>query len=383
LKNKILAISNFGDFVGGGEYSFFDLMSCMRDHFHPLVIVPQNGSVGNRFQKKNIPANVIPLSKIRPWSFPSIFESVRYLLLAAKRAKVSLIYANGSRPAFYGGIVGRVLKIPLIWHCRIAKKDKWLDPFLSRLSNLIIVNSRATGKRFTDQTQKKIRVIHNGIDTQWLKEESVCRARVQAPGRQIILVVARVSQCKRHDLALSAFEEAAGAYPDSHLVLAGAKDPFEPEWWDYLQKRTVNSPYAERIHWVGHVEDVRPWYRAASILLLPSDNESFGRVLVEAMACGIPVVATRGGGVPEIVRHEKDGILVPMGKSHELADAIGRILEDDATRQKMGRSGIERAKEFGLESHIKAIIGTFEEALGIERTIMPTQTSNGLIDGGQ
>lgn len=302
--------------------------------------------------------------------------------MAAKKAKVSLIYANGSRPAFYGGIVGRLLKIPLIWHCRIAEKDYWLDPILSRLSNLIIVNSRATGKRFSEQIQGKIRVIYNGIDTQWLKDENVCDAHLQVQENKILLAVARISKWKRHDLVISAFEAVAETQPDLSLVIVGAKDPLEPEWWDYLQKRTADSRYAKRIHWIGNVEDVRPWYRAASILLLPSENEAFGRVLVEAMACGVPVVAARGGGVPEIVRHGKDGILIPMGKSHAMAEAIRIILKDEDTTKKMSRSGKERAKMFSLESHIKAIICEFEEAIGIGRTILPKKASNGLIAGG-
>jgi glycosyltransferase involved in cell wall biosynthesis len=383
LKKKILAISNYGNFVGGGEHSFFNLISCIRNHFHPVVIVPENGSVGNRFQKQNIHTQVIPLSKIRPWLFPSIFKTVRRLIIVAKNAKISLLYANGSRPAFYGGIVGKALKIPVIWHCRIAEKDYGLDSVLSRLSNLIIVNSGVTARRFSEQIQCKIQIIYNGIDTQWLKEEGICRDHVQAPDGKILLVVARVSKCKRHDLALNAFEEIAGAHPDLHLVLIGAKDPFEDEWWNYLHNRTSDSPLAERIHWIGHVEDIRSWYRAASILLLPSDNESFGRVLVEAMACKVPVVATAAGGIPEIVRHGKDGILVPVGKSQEMANAIKQILKDDSIKTKMSQSAEERAKKFSHESHIRAIISTFEETLGIEQTIVHKQPPNNFITNNQ
>jgi glycosyltransferase involved in cell wall biosynthesis len=380
---KLIAISNFGDFVGGGECSFFDMVSHIGNWFCPIVVAPKKGRLVNRFKVNNIYVEVIPFLKIRPWLFSDILKSIQSLKKTVEKANASLIYANGSKPAFYGGIVGRILKLPVIWHCRIAERDYLLDSVLSQLSRLIIVNSRATAKRFSKRIQNKIRIVHNGVDIQWLKDKSVCRAHVQATGCRIILVVARVSKVKRHDLAISAFEEAAGTHPDLHLVLVGAKDPFEPEWWNYLQKRANNSLYTERIHWIGQVEDIRPWYRSAAILLLPSDNESFGRVLVEAMAFGIPVIATRCGGVPEIVRHGKDGILVSMGKSHELADAIRIILENDDTRLKMGRFGAERAKEFSLESHIKAIIGAFEEASGLERTIRSKQDSNILIGGGQ
>lgn len=364
MGKNILAISNFGDFVGGGERSFFDVIYRIGQHFSPVVVAPKDGTLVDRFQMNNIYAEVIPFSKIRPWFFLSILESIQNLKKTVEEANVSLIYANGSRPTFYGGLVGRILKIPVVWHCRISEKDRWLDFVLSKLSSLIIVNSRATAKRFPEQIQKKIRIIHNGIDTHWLRDERICRDQVQVPDGRILLVVARVSKWKRHDLALDAFEEVAEVHPDLHLILVGAKDPFEPEWWNYLQKRTIDSLYTERIHWIGHIDDVRPWYHAASILLLPSDNEPFGRVLVEAMACGIPVVATRGGGVPEIVRHEKDGFLVSMGNRHELAAAVRTLLENDATRLKMGEFGKERAKEFGIESHLRAIIDVFKEAIG-------------------
>jgi glycosyltransferase involved in cell wall biosynthesis len=303
--------------------------------------------------------------------------------MIAEKTNASIIYANGSRPAFYGGIEGRVLGIQLIWHCRIDEKDQLFDTVLSRLSSLIIVNSRATARRFAGHLQKKVRIIYNGIDTQWLKNGRVRKASVQGPDSKILLMVSRVSKVKRHDLAISAFEKTAETNPNLHLAIVGARDPSENQWWSYLQKQAVNSPYAKRIHWIGHVDDVRPWYRAASILLMPSDNESFGRVLVEAMACGVPVVATNSGAIPEIVRHGKDGILVPVGKSHELAEAIMRLLSDETTRLKMGRSGEQRAKAFDLESHLNKIIDAFEETIGIKPNSISTPPSQKFLTTGQ
>jgi glycosyltransferase involved in cell wall biosynthesis len=375
---KLIAISNFGDFIGGGEYSFFDVVYNITNYFSPLVVVPKKGILADRLRTKNIATRLVSLPELRPWLFLCILKTIQSLRRTAETENACLIYANGSRPAFYGGIVGRTLKIPIIWHCRIAERDYRLDSVLSRLSNIIIVNSQATAKRFSQQIQHKIRIIYNGIDNRWLKDKGISGDEVRMPNGRILLVVARVSKWKRHDLALSAFEEMAGAHPDLQLVLIGAKDPLESDWWKYLQKKTADSSYADRIHWIGSVEDVRPWYRAASILLLPSDNEPFGRVLVEAMACGVPIVATRGGGVPEIVRNGKDGILVPMGKRHEMADAIRRILGDDFTKAKMSKSGQERAKEFSLESHIKSIICAFEETIDNKKTILSNRVSNEL-----
>ena len=93
-------------------------------------------------------------------------------------------------------------------------------------------------------------------------------------------------------------------------------------------------------------------------------NEPFGRVLVESMAVGVPVVAMRSGGVPEIVRHGKDGLLVTHANASELGSACLRLLGDAALREMLGQSSRERSEMFGLENHIRKMVEVFEEASG-------------------
>ena len=180
-------------------------------------------------------------------------------------------------------------------------------------------------------------------------------------------MVARVSRWKRHDLALSAFEILAARDPQIHIIFIGGEDPLEPEWWDYLQRKSESSQFSDRIHWQGYTEDVRPWYKISSVLVLPSENEPFGRVLVEAMACGIPIVAARDGGVPEIVRHEKDGLLVSPGDADEIAFAVQKILSDDKLMIRFSQSARRRADIFDLKPLMENIIRVFDEALTDEK----------------
>ena len=175
--------------------------------------------------------------------------------------------------------------------------------------------------------------------------------------------MARVSRWKRHDLTLSAFEHVAKSHSKVHLVCIGAKDSSEPDWWDYLQKRTRQSPFSRQIHWLGQVDDVRPWYQSAYMLVLPSENEPFGRVLVEAMACGVPVIANRSGGVPEIVRHGQDGLLVAPGKENEMAEAMAKILQNESFRKYASQLAWERARLFSLDRHVDRMIQVFEETI--------------------
>ena len=99
-------------------------------------------------------------------------------------------------------------------------------------------------------------------------------------------------------------------------------------------------------------------------MALGSENESFGRVLVEAMACGLPIVATRVGGIPEIVREGKDGLLVAPGNTEEMAEAFLKLLKDGSLRDRLGKSGLERAEAFSMDLHVNRIIDIFEDAIG-------------------
>jgi glycosyltransferase involved in cell wall biosynthesis len=271
-----------------------------------------------------------------------------------------LIYANGSKPALYGGLVGRMTGIPTIWHCRVADRDPKLDGILFRLITQIVANSQATGRRFRDHGQNKVSIVHNGVNLKWFQDLSVRLPALADGSRQIILVVARLSRWKRHDIILSAFEQIGAAHPSAHLVFIGPSDPDERSWSDQLMALAGKSPFHERIHWMGAVDDPRPWYHAATLVLLASQGEPFGRVLVEAMACGLPVVATRAGGVPEIVRDGIDGLLVPTGNSDVLSAAVIKLLSENELRYKMGANGRERSKAFSIERHVHLMRELFD-----------------------
>jgi glycosyltransferase involved in cell wall biosynthesis len=326
-------------------------------------VVPKEGELADKLQKKTIETQVIPLPALRPWFFIKIISSLGKFFTICKFYRPALIYANGSRAAFYGGIVGRILSLPVVWHCRIADPDKYLDILLARLCNHIVVNSQATARRFGAHFQPKLTVIYNGLDLQWSKDNRIKKPAQIKDEWEVILVVARISKWKRHDLALSAFEKVAKSYPKAHLVCLGAKDRSEPEWWDNLQDMSYRSVFSDRIHWIGHVDDVRPWYRVAQVLVLPSINEPFGRVLVEAMSCGVPVIATNSGGVPEIVRHSQDGLLVAPEKDDAIAEALMEMLTDDALREGFGQSARERSESFSLDTHIAKMLYVFQDII--------------------
>jgi glycosyltransferase involved in cell wall biosynthesis len=363
LKRKILAIANHAVMLGGGEHSFLDLLSHLPSDWQPDAAVPHEGELTGRLKQRGIETHTLPLPRIRPWALVRILASVNAYLRLCKKLRPALIYANGSRAALYGSVTGAMLGVPIIWHCRIAEPDPYLDPLLTKLSTVIIANSKATASRFTPHSQPKIKVVYNGVDLPWLQDSNVKTHDLIGEQEKIILTVARATKMKRHDLVLSAFEQVAKYDSRVCLVCIGTKDEWELDWWEYLQEMTRQSPFARRIHWVGKVEDVRPWYRQASILVLVSENESFGRVIVEAMACGVPVIAARSGGIPEIIRHQQDGLLVAPGNVEELQAALTSLLRDQSIRERYAKSALGRAERFSLDSHVVKMVEIFENIL--------------------
>ena len=326
-------------------------------------MVPEHGKVAARIEAGGIGLRIIPLPPIRPWNVFRIIKSVSSHAHLAKEVDAQLIYANGSRAAFYGGLAARMSRRPLIWHCRIGERDIYLDPIITRLSDFIIANSNFTALRFKKELTTKVKVIHNGVDLEWLREEGVERPVSISKDWKLILMVARVSRGKHHDLAVAAFEQIASSDSAAHLVFVGAQDPMNSEWYRELQMISRRSAFRDRIHWIGHVEDVRSWYRAAYVLLLAAENEAFGRVLVEAMACGVPVVAVRSGGAPEIVRDGRDGLLVPKAEAVGIANAIMKIIKDNALRSRFSESARERAEYFQVTKYVQGVMRVFEETL--------------------
>lgn len=129
-------------------------------------------------------------------------------------------------------------------------------------------------------------------------------------------------------------------FPDLQLVLAG--DGFErPELMQLAERLGI----ASRVTFLGWVPNAAlpPYYRAAAVSVIPSLEEGFGIPAAEAMGCGVPVVATDAGGLPEVVEHGVTGLVVPRGDAQALATAIGGLLDDPERRRRMGLAGRERA----------------------------------------
>jgi glycosyltransferase involved in cell wall biosynthesis len=188
----------------------------------------------------------------------------------------------------------------------------------------------------------RITVILNGVDTDfYCPGPSDLR-----PGPPVILSVARLVPDKDHDTLIAAFSQVSAAFPETELWLVGDGPRRQA-----IQRQVRRSLAPDRVRFLPGQPDIRRWLHRACLLVLSSRYEALPNVVLEAMAAGLPVVATQVGGLPEVVVPGRTGWLVPPGDAPALAAALSQALGEAGTREALGLAGRERAVgDFSMEA---------------------------------
>jgi glycosyltransferase involved in cell wall biosynthesis len=222
------------------------------------------------------------------------------------------------------------------------RQHEWLLwPFM----DLLLCNTAALKTELTHRygiPPAKITVILNGVDTEFYRPGSLD----QRPNHPVILSVARLVPDKDHDTLIAAFGQVAAAFPQAELWLLG-NGP-RREAIEALAARTLAPG---RVRFFPAQSDIRSFLHQADLLVLSSRYEALPNVVLEAMAAGLPVAATRVGGLPELVIPDRTGWLVPPGDAPALAAAMSQALGDANSREALGRTGREIAvADYSLEA---------------------------------
>lgn len=202
-------------------------------------------------------------------------------------------------------------------------------------------------------SQKRILRIPNGVDTRFFQP----RVHAERPGKLRFLLVGRRQPQKGVDLLLKAILT---------LKLSGLEDKFEVKLcgsdspdYDY-RSMAKELGVAHLVDFLPFQKDMRHIYQEAQSFLLPSRGEGLSNALLEAMAMGLPVIATRVSGTPDVVTNEKDGLLIPPESSEALAEAMKRIILDPALRQQLGQNARRRVEdEFSMEHVARQYSGLY------------------------
>ncbi len=267
-----------------------------------------------------------------------------------KKRPVDLLVLLTGVPNIWGRLLGRLTGVPLIvgnWRgtgCPERNFEKWFWPLADHFS----CNAQVLKKLMMDRfpiAEDRITVIHNGVDLDYFQP-----AAAPPPSDQpVVLCIARLVPEKDHETLIEAFVRVARRHPEAELWLVG----------DGPRRRAIRRLADEllpprRLRLFPGQSDISPLLQRSSLFVLSSVQEGLPNVVLEAMAAGLPVVATDVGGLSELVEHGKTGWLVAPKDVPALADAISHLLSHDAVRTGFGQAGRKRVEQrFSLASMVQ------------------------------
>lgn len=199
--------------------------------------------------------------------------------------------------------------------------------------------------------QGQVPVIYNGIDLSRFRSKS----DYSQENTVKLVHVGRFTPQKNHDRLLRAFAALCESHPQCRLTLVG-----DGELRQQVEELVETLHLNRAVTFAGAQADVRPYLERADIFVLPSDYEGIPMTIIEAMATGLPIVATAVGGVPDMLRQEESGLLVPP-KAEAVTRACTRLVEDPALRERLGRNAQADTRRFSAECMAEAYVRVYEQ----------------------
>ena len=239
------------------------------------------------------------------------------------------------------------------------------EPFFGRLDGRIAV-SEAVREYLTPYFPGDYRVIPNGIDLERFGDPALRPLERFDDGKLNILFVGRLEKRKGFKYLLQAFAQVKKAVPEARLIVVGAYDKEDKEPFVlYARQHRLRD-----VRFIGQVseDDLPRYYRTCHVFCAPSTGfESFGIILLEAMAAGKPIVASDIDGYRGVLADGEEGLLVQPEDERRLADALIRLLQDPAMRERMGRQGQATATDYAWQKVAQQILDYYQELLERKR----------------
>jgi len=357
--------------VGGTETHVKDLTSVLRKHEIASEVITlcdtKKWQSASTLKRKIVDGSHVIVWPSCPIGKPSKLTQVHYIPFPLPQLRrylksFGLLHFHDDCDLSFPLAASRIKK-PRIFTCHSLPYhiDFYAEHTLARRlfttsADLFHVFSRndEKGLKALGVPQDKLRVIPHGVDVALFnsKDAKLSRDTVR------IVWFGRINRSKGVIVLLRALSILRNDFRNLELLIAGKGDAqYYRELIDYKTAAKL-----EEAKFVGFVDDLPSFLRQADIFVLPSLMETFGIVNLEAMASGLPVVASSVGGVPEVVADNETGFLVPPGDPAKLAEKLGNLVGDDQLRRKMGSKGRRRVEEFfSLDRVFELVLNMYRE----------------------
>ena len=382
---RIAYLTHYAELYGANR-SLLDLMCALRDAgaVEPYVLLPREGPLTERLSAEGITWRTVPW---QPWMSERHYmggphhrlgQYLRHARAARERSRtnaalaptlleylrawrIDAVHVNSAAVGITGELLDR-WSGPLIWHIREMPEGHYglhlgtrrYGALLRKAARVIAISNavRNDVQRYAG-TRTSVDVIYNGVVTKadHARQALAAHERWEHPEPFTFLMAGLIHPSKGQLEAVRALARLHAGHPSARLVIAGDGRA------DALRKLVTALGLSDHVELTGFVKDMAPLLRRAHALLNCSRNEAMGRITVEAMASGLPVIGHNSGGTPELITHGRNGLLYPGGdealaeRMAELADNVerARALGTQALRDAVERFSVERYAEEVLE----------------------------------
>jgi len=336
-----------------------------------LCCLAEKGELGREIEDLGFFVDVMGTSQ-RLFNFTSLFLIFNYL----RKHKFDIVQTCRSVPNLYGRLAAMLAKVPYIIseeHCYYERYNpnfgylfKIMNKILSRYTYKIITCSDAVKQRIAKEeriNEDKFLTLHNAIDIKRFvvdcsKEEARLKLGLN-PHVPVIGFVSTLAVRKGHSHLLQAMRLILYSYPEAKLLIVG-QGPLRQKLEAFVERYDLNNS----VYFLGLRRDIPLILKAMDIFISPAIKEAFGINLIEAMYSGLPCIATNVGGVPEVVKDNETGILVPPSNPQALAKAAKELLDKPDLAKRFGAAGRRRVLEhFTADKYIEKLENLYDGLL--------------------
>lgn len=341
--------------LGGAENQMYLLAKYLPADKYKITLACASNKKLNSWCKQflDIGANVLRLKVFHK------HDPRHYLYLRKILPRFDLMHMHVWNPGScrYGFLAARGLPLVITEHdpFRLNRLKTWIKRKLISRAAAIITTSKAAKELVVlhhPHVADRVCIVNNGIDMEAWRAEAVLENKNEfrrthfnaAPLDKVIICVAELHERKGQKYLIDAFKRIADELPNAKLVFVG--DGLRKKYYEKLSRPLLEN----RILFLGRKRDVAKCMAAADLFVLPSIREAFGLVLLEAAIAGVPIIATRVGGIPEIIENGVSGLLVPSENPDELAKNMARVLNDDMLGFALKKAAKDRVETcFGVQ----------------------------------
>lgn len=330
---RVLIIEPAG-LLWGSERALLDLLGAIdRDRFDVTVACPQDGPLQSRLDELDIDTASLPIATLHTRGKVVRLNAMLAIGLLLLRMRPQVIHLNQAGITRISAIPARMLGIPLVTHVRIDEDADLLQHRLPRnLAPRVAIAVSNSVARGLEGCPCEVRVVYDAYSR---RQPQRSRAEVRnslgiALDTPVICIAARLSDGKRHDLLIRALQILPN--PATHLLIVGGdgEDSSGRAYGTSVRALVRDLNLQERVTFTGMRDDVLDFLVASDIVALPSDRETFGRVLLESLSVGTPIVGVDQGGPREIIGENERGYLFTRGDVSSLAESISKALANRA-----------------------------------------------------